>query len=70
MILPSGYSNEPFDESCCPIARIRVNGPIRPENINMETQSFPAADRKGVIPNERPTVPEAEITSKKIPKKL
>ena len=49
---------------------MRVSGPIRPENISIETQNFPAAERNGVIPKLRPTVPEAEITSKKIERKL
>ena len=52
------------------MARMRVSGPIRPENMSREMANFPMGERKGVMPKVRPTVPEAEMASKKMAKKI
>ena len=45
-------------------AMANVREPILPINIEETMIAFPAEDKKGVIPVERPTVPNAENSSK------
>ena len=40
-----------------------VSGPSLPINMIRIITSFPAVPRSGVIPVDRPTVPNAEVTS-------
>ena len=48
------------------MARIKVSGPILPINITMLIINLPQVVRNPVIPKDKPTVPPADITSKKI----
>ena len=48
------------------IAKARVSGPVRPINMVSMMIIFPAGLRKGVIPVDKPTVPNADMSSKSI----
>jgi len=48
------------------MAREMVRAPRRPKNIRIVITIFPERDKKGVIPRESPTVPNAETASKEI----
>ena len=52
------------------IASARVIGPTRPANIMKMSQALPGLLKNGVIPVLNPTVPNAEVTSNNIAKKL
>ena len=64
MILPSGYCNCAFLLRIA-MARARVTGPTLPANMVIINHTFPAVDNVGVMPVDKPTVPNAEVTSNK-----
>ena len=66
---PSGYSNSPSFLTLVLMARTRVRGPILPISIRSAIITFPVKERVGVTPRLSPTVPPAEMTSKKRGKK-
>ena len=45
------------------IKRIRVNGPIRPINMTIHSNTLPISLSSAVMPTDNPTVPKAENTS-------